>query len=423
MLSSRDGHYRVENLPAGDYELRIKAVGYKSEPRTDVNLTGDQNTSFDFALQKGTVRWSDLSYYQGIQLFPDGKGKAAFVDACFGCHGFETRMASVHRDADGWMDRVNYMKEITHFATAPGLTDQKVTDIAAYINTLFGDASNLPKSPADMPEYKSLVRHFGDQATNIVYVEYEMPGSSRMPWDANPAKDGSVWIANYGPANSIDRLNPKTGEMKEFKAPETKPAFIHSAVEAPDGTVWFTEQATNKLGKWDPKTQEITEYQDAIVPGEEGLRKGGSKHTLRIDSNEVVWASGTPFSSFDPTSKKFTEYPVAPNTYGIDIDKDQNVWFDGFTLDGKLYKVDAKTHKITGYQPPTAGLPRRIQTDSDGIVCLPSIMEARSAGLTPRPKPSRNTLYLVRKRLRMLLGSIKITTFGIHRNTWMCLDD
>ena len=45
-------------------------------------------------------------------------------------------MASVHRDADGWVDRVNYMKEITHFATAPAFTDEKAADVAAYLNTL-----------------------------------------------------------------------------------------------------------------------------------------------------------------------------------------------------------------------------------------------------------------------------------------------
>jgi len=207
-----------------------------------------------------------------------------------------------------------------------------------------------------------------------------------MPWGANAGKDGMVWIGNYGPANSIDQLDPKTGVMTEFKAPETRPAFIHSAVEADDGTVWFSEQATNKLGKWDPKTKEITEYQDKIVPGEEGLRRGGSKHTVRVGSDLTVWASGTPFSSFDPTTKQFTEYPVAPNTYGIDIDKDQNIWFDGFTLDGKLFKIDAKTHKITGYQPPTAGLPRRIQAAPDGIIWFAEHHAGKIARFDPKPE-------------------------------------
>ena len=85
----------------------------------------------------------------------------------------------------------------------------------------------------------------------------------------------------------------------------------------------------------------------------------------------MVWSSGSPFTGFDPKTKQFSEYPVDmkdPYTYGIDIDKDDNVWFDGFTADGKLYKKDGETGKITGYSPPTAGLPRRIHADSAGII-------------------------------------------------------
>jgi hypothetical protein len=60
VLSDKSGHYRVENLSAGDYDLRTKAIGYKEEQHKGVNLTASQNASFDFALQKGVVRWADL---------------------------------------------------------------------------------------------------------------------------------------------------------------------------------------------------------------------------------------------------------------------------------------------------------------------------------------------------------------------------
>ena len=370
VLSDKDGRYRVENLQAGEYELRIRAMGYNAKPFSGVNLTSDQNTALDFALQKGTVRWSDLSIYQGVKLFPESKGKEKqeFVSTCMGCHGFQGRMAAVHRDKAGWRDRVNYMRDLTHAFDFINFTEQKAVDITDYVNTLFGENPVLPRSPADIPEYKDIEQRYGDEAMKIVYVEYELPGPSRMPWDANPGPDGKIWIPEYGPANRIARLDPKSGEVQEFQAPNHDPAFIHSAVEAPNGAVWFTEQSSNKIGRWDPKTQETTEYQDPYVTGKEGLLSGGSKHTLRIDTRGIVWSSGTPFSSFDPKSGKFDHYPVAPNTYGVEIDRSDNVWFDGFTPDGKLFKVDAKTRKITGYQPPTAGLPRRIQAAPDGII-------------------------------------------------------
>ncbi len=51
-----------------------------------------------------------------------------------------------------------------------------------------------------------------NNALNIVYVEYEMPGPNRMPFSAAPDKDGYLWIPDFGPANRIGRLDPKTGQ-------------------------------------------------------------------------------------------------------------------------------------------------------------------------------------------------------------------
>ena len=74
VLSDSQGRYRMEQLPAGDYRLQIRAVGYTATPRTGVTLAADQNASFDFALQKGMVRWSDISQVQAKVLWPPAKG-------------------------------------------------------------------------------------------------------------------------------------------------------------------------------------------------------------------------------------------------------------------------------------------------------------------------------------------------------------
>src|SRR5579862_5211419 len=63
-LSDQQGHYRVEKLPAGEYQLQIKATGFRGDPRNGVTLQADQNASFDFAMQKAPVRWNEISIYQ-----------------------------------------------------------------------------------------------------------------------------------------------------------------------------------------------------------------------------------------------------------------------------------------------------------------------------------------------------------------------
>ena len=144
VLSDKQGRYRVENLPAGEYQVRVRAVGFTTEPHSAVNLAADQNISFEFALKQGTVRWSDLNLYQGKQLMPDGKGKDVLSTNCFICHGFQTRMAAVRRDEDGWRDRVNYMRDAMAFQLSERFNDEKANDVISYLNTVFGDGLDRP---------------------------------------------------------------------------------------------------------------------------------------------------------------------------------------------------------------------------------------------------------------------------------------
>src|SRR5207302_504815 len=50
VLSDSRGRFLAENLPAGDYRLQVRAVGFKADARTGVKLAADQNASYDFAL-------------------------------------------------------------------------------------------------------------------------------------------------------------------------------------------------------------------------------------------------------------------------------------------------------------------------------------------------------------------------------------
>src|SRR5215475_9729671 len=64
VLSDGAGRYRIANLPAGDYRLQMRAIGFKAEPRTGIALAADQSLTQDLALQQGVVRWSDISMHQ-----------------------------------------------------------------------------------------------------------------------------------------------------------------------------------------------------------------------------------------------------------------------------------------------------------------------------------------------------------------------
>jgi len=115
--------YRILGLKPGEYEVLARAVGFKSEPR-DVKLVAKRITSIDFALEKGTVRWSDFPYIKAKSCCPRERGKQLITAECFACHGFQSRMAAVRRDADGWAQVVNYMRDVRHARLGNHIDDQ-----------------------------------------------------------------------------------------------------------------------------------------------------------------------------------------------------------------------------------------------------------------------------------------------------------
>ena len=387
VLSDKQGRYRVDNLPAGDYEVRAKATGYKSDPRGGVKLAAGDSAALDFALLNDAVRWADLSMYQLRTLLPEGKGKDILARDCSACHGLQTRMAATRRDEAGWWRGVNYMRESMHARLDNHLTDQDAAELVSYLTRTFGVDSELPRFPTEMPKYKDTLRTLSDSGLNIVYVEYEMPGPNRHPFSAAPDKDGSLWIPYFGRANQIARLDPNTGVIEEFPVPHKDTAGIHTAVPAPDGSVWLGEQASNKIGKWDPKTRTITEYQDTYTPGLEGLEDGGSKHTVRVDPTGKVWGTGvrSPLTAFDPKTREFTHFREVISPYGVEIDKDGNPWFAEFRDGGAIGKVDAKTGKVSRWNPPTPnGWPRRIEIDSKGMIWVALFRGGKIARFDPK---------------------------------------
>jgi virginiamycin B lyase len=386
VLSDSQGRYRIPDLGAGDYRVQIRALGYRADPRNALTLAADQNVSVDFSLQKGVVRWNEISQYQATQLWPPAKGKDLIFAHCNICHQFQSRMASVGRDLDGWKDRVAFMREAMHFSIflGPNFSDQDAEEVANYLNSLFGPDSVLPKSPAEMAVYQKTVRPFSSDAMNIVYVEYDMPAPSRMPFSAAPDKNGFLWIPDFGLSNKITRLDPKTGEMKDFPIPFTGTGGVHSAVPAPDGSVWIAEQGSNRVGRWDPVTQQITEYQDPYVPGKEGIEDGGSKHTVRIDPTGKVWASGVPLTRFDPETGKFAHFVEGEYAYDVKPDKDGGAWFTS-PLASKIGKVDGKTMKVTRWSPPTPNAyPRRMEIGPDGMIYSGEFRGGKMARFDPK---------------------------------------
>lgn len=177
-------------------------------------------------------------------------------------------------------------------------------------------------------------------------TEYSLPAQS-FPVGLIQDKTGFVWYSDIR-RNVIGKLDPKTGELKDFQIP-TKESWAFALGFDSKGNLWFTERVGNKIGRLDPQTGEVREY--------EVLTKASQPSGLTVTPDDQIFFtqnSGHKVGHFNPRTGEMKEYalpsPLKKNPFyglaGIIADKTGNVWFS--ILDGKLGLI--KKNK-NGYEP------------------------------------------------------------------------
>jgi virginiamycin B lyase len=195
--------------------------------------------------------------------------------------------------------------------------------------------------------------------------EYEVPTPKSRPHDPARAPDGSLWYTGQG-ANKLGRLDAKTGEFKEYplKTPNSGP---HGLVADREGNIWFTAIAAGYVGRLNPKTGDVREYRPAD-------KTEIDPHTPVFDHDGILWFTNEETNyvgRLDPATGqiKLAKSPTPHAVpYGIVVLKNNVPLFCEFGTN-KLGTVDPKTMTIHEYALPTPGArPRRIALAPDGTV-------------------------------------------------------
>jgi virginiamycin B lyase len=222
-------------------------------------------------------------------------------------------------------------------------------DEAATLSTYL--ATNFPEKPGRRP---SLVT--GDAKVKI--TEWVVPTLGQRSRDPIEAPDGSIWWTGMW-ASLVGRLDPKSGEMKEYPLPPT--AKPHSIVADKDGNIWYTGNSNATIGKLDPKSGKITEYKTTARDPHSAAFHPNGRLYFTAQGARVI-------GRLSPETGEITEVPTEPNPYGIQVAKDGTLWV-AHNGTNKISAVNPDTLAIRYYDvPDSASRIRRLGFTSDGMV-------------------------------------------------------
>ncbi|PYR55363.1 MAG: hypothetical protein DMF91_24540 [Acidobacteria bacterium] len=249
LVYTNAGQFRAVNLFPGNYEIGVTTKGLVSDVQKLALKAGD-NPKVKLSLRSSeTAPNSAIEERSYDEIYPAGPGRDVAERTCLICHG-ENFLPSRPGNAAAWTARVDRM-----MGTA--LFDRPA---ASYAEGLLSyRASALRFSRQDREELLAyLVKHFGPDAKprvvrvdqempldearlgKALYIEYYLPpdpageGTNspefnklsaafvgrRVGQDVRFDQDGNVWLTDRGYPHRLVKLDPRTGQQKDYILPE-----------------------------------------------------------------------------------------------------------------------------------------------------------------------------------------------------------
>jgi virginiamycin B lyase len=205
-------------------------------------------------------------------------------------------------------------------------------------------------------------------AVSISFRGWKVPTLGQQARDPIEAPDGSLWWAGHW-GNVVGRIDPRTGEIKEFQLPARSEP--HSITSDEAGNIWYMGNGNGTVGKLDPKSGKITVYElpDPRVNPERKL----DPHTPVFRNGILFFTvhSGNMAGRLNPATGdiKLIAMPKDIRPYDIKVGPDGALWMGCNRPICSIYRMDPETMALREYPLPRQGtLARRIAFTSDGIL-------------------------------------------------------
>jgi virginiamycin B lyase len=391
VVSDEQGHYSfpADRLGEGTYQVSIRAAGYQLTGASTVNIPKDGSATADLSLTKTTNLAPQLTSAEWLMSAPGKESDKETLYRCVACHDLAPVMQSRY-DKNAWPATLQRMETwvppsvLTSPVGSPTLPSPQPADkkFAQYLASI--NLNGRTKWPFELRTFE---RPKG-AAAKVIITEYDLPGNLSLPHDAVVGHDGFIWYNDFQRA-LVGRLDPKTGQTKEWNLPILKPGFPEGLLTIKidkDGNAWiprFFQGCT--LAKLDTKTEQFTTW---TVPAKYNGPESRCAHVALGAPDGTIWMSDSGarrMFKFDPKTGQFQAYDSFPGytvdknapsietagrkskghrTYGIGVDSKGNGYFADIA-GGTIGEVDAKTGHVTLYPTPTPDSgPRRTFMDS-----------------------------------------------------------
>ena len=180
---------------------------------------------------------------------------------------------------------------------------------------------------------------------------------------AAPAAGGPVYYTAQA-TGKLGILDPKTGKFDEVPlGPRSAP---HGVIVGPDGAVWITDSGQNAIVRVDPATRAVRTWP---LPQDTGY---ANLNTATLDRKGRVWFTGQSgyYGRLDPATNDLRVWkaPRGRGPYGIATTPGGDVWYASLA-GSHIARIDVGTGEASVIEPPTKDQgARRVWSDSRGRI-------------------------------------------------------